>query len=134
MFRDLRPRRIRPKITVRLVHPTEALMTAGDSFTALLNELRTGDANGVEAVVRRFTCRLVALARPRLDARLRARVAAEDLVQSVFRVFCTQLRAADLDAVDWDGLWGLLARLTVCKCADRARHHRAARRDCRRDA
>lgn len=109
-------------------------MTADDSFTTLLTRLRDGDPGGVEIVFRRFTCRLVALARARLDDRLRSRVDAEDLVQSVFRVFCTQLCAAELEVVGWEGLWGLLARLTVCKCADRARHHTAARRDCRRDA
>jgi RNA polymerase sigma-70 factor (ECF subfamily) len=38
-----------------------------------------------------------------------------------------------VDLVNWNSLWGLLAVITVRKCAERAAHHRAARRDIARE-
>jgi RNA polymerase sigma-70 factor (ECF subfamily) len=41
--------------------------------------------------------------------------------------------AGNLDAVDWNSLWGLLTLITVRKCAERARYHHADRRDAARE-
>jgi RNA polymerase sigma-70 factor, ECF subfamily len=81
----------------------------------------------------RFTRRLVALARLRLDALLCAKVDPEDVVQSVYKSFLIRYGADKLAAEGEHGLWALLTRITVRKCADRARHYRAERRDVGRE-
>src|SRR4051812_22678778 len=67
----------------------------------------------------RFTRRLIGLARNHLDARLLYKIDPEDIVQSAYKSFFLrygdEARAAD----GWDGLWGLLTRITLRKCADR---------------
>jgi RNA polymerase sigma-70 factor, ECF subfamily len=80
----------------------------------------------------RFTRRLIGLARAQLGDRLRHRVDPEDVVQSVYKSFFHRYGAEAL-AADEDGLWGLLARITVRKCADRARYHQAGCRDVDRE-
>ncbi len=86
-----------------------------------------GDAFG------RFTARLVGLARRQLGGLLRHKVDPEDVVQSVYKSFLLRYGAEMLAGQDEDGLWALLARITVRKCADRARYHRAECRDAARE-
>src|SRR5262249_14762883 len=61
-------------------------------------------------------------------------VEAEDVVQSAYKSFFLRYGDAGLDLADEDGLWGLLALITLRKCADRVRYHRAERRDAFREA
>src|SRR5262249_33221570 len=75
----------------------------------------------------------IALARGRLDALVRQKVDAEDVVQSVFKSFFLRHAEGRWDLGGWDGLWALLTVLTVRKCGRSARHYRAARRDARRE-
>jgi RNA polymerase sigma-70 factor (ECF subfamily) len=82
----------------------------------------------------RFTCRLVGLARRQLGGLLRHKVDPEDVVQSVYKSFLLRYGAEMLAGEDEGGLWALLARITLRKCADRARYHRAGRRDAAREA
>jgi RNA polymerase sigma-70 factor (ECF subfamily) len=82
----------------------------------------------------RFTGRLVGLARRQLGGLLRHKVDPEDVVQSVYKSFLLRYGAEMLAGQDEDGLWALLARITVRKCADRARYHRAECRDAAREA
>jgi RNA polymerase sigma-70 factor (ECF subfamily) len=82
----------------------------------------------------RFTRRLVGLARRQLGDLLRHKVDPEDVVQSVYKSFLLRYGAEMLAGQDEDGLWALLARITLRKCADRARYHRAERRDAAREA
>jgi RNA polymerase sigma-70 factor (ECF subfamily) len=58
----------------------------------------------------------------------------EDVVQSAFKSFFLRHRAGKLNAGDWDGLWNLLALITLRKCADRAGYFLAGRRDASREA
>ena len=82
----------------------------------------------------RFTRRLVGLARRQLGGLLRHRVDPEDVVQSVYKSFLLRHGAEMLEGEDEDGLWALLTRITLRKCADRARYHRAECRDAAREA
>src|SRR5689334_17158468 len=82
----------------------------------------------------RFTRRLVGLARRQLGDLLRHKVDPEDVVQSVYKSFLLRYGAEMLAGQDEEGLWALLARITLRKCADRARYHRAGRRDSAREA
>src|SRR5262249_60734231 len=82
----------------------------------------------------RFTRRLIGLARCNLDARLRHKVDPEDVVQSAYKSFFLRYGEGTLEAEGWDGLWGLLTLITLRKCAERIRYHRAECRDVAREA
>jgi RNA polymerase sigma-70 factor (ECF subfamily) len=85
-------------------------------------------------IFERFTRRLIGLARHQLDAGFRHKIEPEDVVQSVYKSFFLRYREGALAAEGWEGLWGLLACITVRKCADRVRYHRADCRDLGREA
>lgn len=80
-----------------------------------------------------FSRRLIGLARGHLDARLQHKVDPEDVVQSAYKSLLLRYGEGALAAEGWAGIWGLLTRITIRKCADRARFHRAACRDLRRE-
>jgi RNA polymerase sigma-70 factor, ECF subfamily len=82
----------------------------------------------------RFTRRLIGLARAQLDERLHHKIDPEDVVQSAYKSFFLRYGEGALAAEGWDGLWGLLTTITLRKCADRVRYHRAERRDMAREA
>jgi RNA polymerase sigma-70 factor (ECF subfamily) len=82
----------------------------------------------------RFTRRLIGLAHHHLDAQLRHKIDPEDIVQSAYKSFFLRYGEGALAAEGWDGLWGLLTIITLRKCADRVRYHRAERRDVSREA
>jgi RNA polymerase sigma-70 factor (ECF subfamily) len=74
------------------------------------------------------------LARGHLHAQLLHRVDPEDVVQSAYKSFVHRYGEEALDTHRLDGLWGLLALITVRKCADRVRHYQAGCRDMAREA
>jgi RNA polymerase sigma-70 factor, ECF subfamily len=88
-----------------------------------------GDAG---AAFERFTRRLIGLARRQLADRLQHKVDPEDIVQSVYKSFLLRYGVGGLEK-DSEGLWALLARITLRKCADRARYHDAGCRDAGRE-
>lgn len=96
------------------------------------NELQPDRDEAGRLVFERFTRRLIGLARSRLEPRLQRKVDPEDLVQSVYKSFFLRYGEEPLPA-DVDGLWSLLTVITLRKCADRARFHRADRRDVSRE-
>jgi RNA polymerase sigma-70 factor, ECF subfamily len=77
--------------------------------------------------------RLIALAHRHIAAGLRQRVDPEDVVQSAYKSFFLRYDVSNLDIVNWQSLWGLLALITVRKCAEKAAFHRAERRDAGRE-
>jgi RNA polymerase sigma-70 factor (ECF subfamily) len=104
-----------------------------DSFHEFMERLHRGEATADE-IFRRFAARLLALARGRFAGPLRHKVDAEDVVQSAYKSFFRRYGAGNLTIDGWDGLWGLLALITVRKCAERVAYHRAERRDVAREA
>jgi RNA polymerase sigma-70 factor (ECF subfamily) len=108
-------------------------MTERDSFAAWMGRLRAGEDGAAREVFRRYTGRLIALARRRLGALMRAKVDPEDVVQSAYKSFFARYGDGQLAADNWNGLWGLLTLITLRKCADRVEYHRAGRRDARRE-
>jgi RNA polymerase sigma-70 factor (ECF subfamily) len=105
-----------------------------DSFSRVLEGLRCGEESAATKVFERFAQRLIALARQRLDRRVRQRIDAEDVLQSVFRSFFQRHAAGQFELQGWDSLWSLLVVLTVRKCGRKRRQEHAARRDVARDA
>jgi RNA polymerase sigma-70 factor (ECF subfamily) len=104
------------------------------SFADLLARLRAGDESAAALVVDQYACRLVALARARLDRRILRKEDAEDVLQSVFKSFFLRCAGGQFRLGSRDDLWGLLVTLTLHKCGHRADYFLAARRDVRREA
>jgi RNA polymerase sigma-70 factor, ECF subfamily len=122
--------------TRRELAPQESgrkVVNTDDRFSTLMDRLRVGDNHAAAQVVERFTSRLVALARTRLDPLLCYKVDPEDLVQSVYKSFLKRLNAGDCNFENWEDLWSYLVLLTVRKCWDRRHYHRAAKRDVTRE-
>ncbi len=108
-------------------------MAATPSFADLAARLGNEDEEAARIIVGRFTQRLLALARSRMGPRLRSKVDPEDLVQSVFKSFFAPREEGKFRLTDWNSLWGLLSTITLRKCYNRDRLHRAASRDVRRE-
>jgi RNA polymerase sigma-70 factor (ECF subfamily) len=95
--------------------------------------LAAGTEEAAVEVFRRFVRRLLSLADSLLFQRLRQKLDAEDLVQSLFRSFFRRCRDGRIRATDWDQLWALLVVMTVRKCRNQVQHYQAACRDVRRE-
>jgi len=109
-------------------------MPSDPSFSDLMARLRLGDDEAANKVFQRFAGRLIALAYRKLDARIRQKLDAEDVVQSVFRSFFGHRAAGELGGLEsWHDLWGLLIVMTVRKCHREERRFYAERRDVRRE-
>jgi DNA-directed RNA polymerase specialized sigma24 family protein len=116
------------------IDQSESLPLAGAlPFADLALRLASGDEDAAREIHRRYTPRLVALARHRLPTDVRGRVDPESVVQSVYRSFFGRAGADEFALGDWDDLWGLLARIALRKCLNRIRFHRQERRDVGRE-
>jgi RNA polymerase sigma-70 factor, ECF subfamily len=102
-------------------------------FSQLAERLFARDPAAESLVVGRFTIQLVSLARRQLADRICQKTSPEDAVQSAFKSFFKRLRRGKFDFDSWDGLWSLLALITVRKCSARRAHFLSARRDVRRE-
>lgn len=105
-----------------------------DTFSRLMGRLRSGEDGAAQEVFERFSGRMVALTRGRLNRLLSRKVDPEDVVQSAFKSFFIRHRAGKLDVSDGDGLWHLLTLITLRKCADQAAYFLAERRNAAREA
>jgi RNA polymerase sigma factor (sigma-70 family) len=104
-----------------------------DSFPEFLTRLRAGDSAAPRELLRRFTRQLVALARGRFAPPMGHKVDPEDVVQSAYKSFFRRYGAGNLEAGNWNSLWGLLTLITLRKCAERVAYHRAECRDTARE-
>jgi RNA polymerase sigma-70 factor (ECF subfamily) len=108
-------------------------MPETDPFGELMARLRGGDDEAATVVFRRFVDELIALADRRLSASMRGRVDVEGVVQSAYRSFFRRHGRGEFTLTGWDELWGLLAVITLRKCAKRCEKLRAARRNVARE-
>jgi RNA polymerase sigma-70 factor (ECF subfamily) len=92
-------------------------MSTADSFGALLARVREGNDEAAAVIFERFVNRLSAQAHRHLAPTVRRQVDAEDVVQSVYRTFFRRVREGQFRLDHWGSLWGLLARITLRKCA-----------------
>jgi RNA polymerase sigma-70 factor (ECF subfamily) len=104
------------------------------SFADFLDRLQRREDTAAQELFGRFANQLIALAHRHINAGLRHKVDPEDVAQSAFKSFFGRYGEKDLAAVNWNSLWGLLALITVRKCAEKAAYHRAECRDAAREA
>lgn len=104
-----------------------------NSLENLRAGLLNGDASAAQHMFSQFASRLVSLARSRMDQKLRQKVDAEDVVQSVYKSFFVRAADGQFEFDNWDSLWAILSVITLRKCGHRVEHFRAACRDIRRE-
>ena len=103
-------------------------MAEDGSFNDLMSRVRAGDQQAAGEVFRRFVARLVGLARGHLNRLVRRKVDPEDVLQSVLKSFFSRHAEGQFELDGWDGLWALLAQITVRKCGRWNEYYRAHRR------
>jgi RNA polymerase sigma-70 factor (ECF subfamily) len=108
-------------------------MNDPEPFAEAMAHLRAGDEAEAARVFHRFAGRLVRLAHLHLDARIRQKVDAEDVIQSVFRSFFQRQGEGQFAFADWDSVWSMLVVITLRKCGHQVERFRAARRDVQRE-
>jgi RNA polymerase sigma factor (sigma-70 family) len=99
-----------------------------DSTSEWLRALVEGDERTVADFWDEFGPRLNQLAERHLSPRLKQRVGAEDVVQSVCRTFFRRARQEQFALADAEALWRLLCVITLTKCRLVARFHLRGRR------
>ncbi len=102
-------------------------------MSSWLDRVLSGGAGGEVELVRRYSHRLMGLARKQLPARVRTRLDAEDVVQSVYRTFFRRLNDGEFAFDDSHDLWQLLAAITFRKARNAVKFHHRQRRDVRRE-
>jgi RNA polymerase sigma-70 factor (ECF subfamily) len=109
-------------------------MAQTPSFDDLLAHLRQRDDAAAAEVFNRFRDRLLGLARKHLNSRVRPKVDADDVVQSVFQTVFRRLADGQFELDGWNGLWGLLTCITVRRCGRWQEYFHTGARDVGREA
>jgi len=104
-------------------------MNSQESVSVWLDQLRGGNEQAAEQLWRRYFDRVAALARARLGATPQKAADEEDVALSVFDTLCRGVTAGKYPQLaDRNGLWPLLAVLTVRKTCDRINQERRKKR------
>ena len=82
---------------------------------------------------RAFVDKLVRVASRKISSRFKAKIAAEEVVQSVFASFFQRHRNDEYHFENWNDLWALLLKITICKCSDRIAAFQTIKRDVTRE-
>lgn len=104
-----------------------------DEAAKLLERFRKGDPQAADELFRRYSDRLVALARSRLSAKLKHRLDPEDVVQSAYRSFFAAVRAGRYGVTEGGDLWRLLVTITLHKVHHQFKRNTADRRSVARE-
>lgn len=75
--------------------------------------------------------RLVPFALTKIDKFLMSKLDPEDIVQSVFRNFFTELQKGSFKPASWQEMWFLLAKMTIWKCYSKRQFYLSQARDVR---
>src|SRR5439155_9824678 len=107
------------------MHAVAACSLEAPSDHSLLRRLRGGDQDAATQLYYRYAHRLLALAEKNRARDLASRVDAEDIVQSVFRIFFRRAAEGHYDVPAGEDLWKLLLVLALNKIRAQRVHHRA---------
>jgi RNA polymerase sigma factor (sigma-70 family) len=112
-------------------------MNSPASVTRLVHLLRSHDTAvrdmAADQIWQRYFRALLNLARRNLDRRARHRADEEDVLQSMFRSFCTRQARGDFQLADRDELWRLLVTITLRKARNSAKAQRRGSRNVERE-
>ena len=93
-----------------------------------VNGFRNGDDDAIGDFWATYQQRLVRIAEQHMADRLRRRVEADDVVQSVFRTFIRRARDGQFEFDNRDELLSLLATITLNKIRQQVRYHMRKKR------
>lgn len=108
-------------------------MSTSGSFALLIDRLNQEHSSAERDIFALYVHRLIGLARHRLDDRIQHLVEPEEIANSAIKSFFMLHRQRDLNLEGEDNLWKLLVTITINKCVDQNRRHRAIRRDASRE-
>jgi RNA polymerase sigma factor (sigma-70 family) len=112
-------------------------MDSSDSITQMIHRLRSADPRKRDEAARlvweHYFRDLLALAQRHLGKRIRRRVDAEDLLQSVYASVCRRQQRGDFELYDRDDFWRLLVTVTLNKARNAAKKHLRAKRNVDRE-
>jgi DNA-directed RNA polymerase specialized sigma24 family protein len=99
------------------------------SVTQWISSLKTGADDSVERLWKRYSKRMIGLARERLRSVPRTAADEEDVALSAFDSFCARAARGQFPEVeDRDDLWRLVAMITARKAVDLVQHERRQKR------
>lgn len=107
--------------------------TWGIRVSEVLSEAKMGDSVAENTIHREFVDRLVNLASKRINDRFQSKIAPEEIVQSVFASFFRRHRGGEFELEDWNDLWALLVKITLCKSINKIKEFQAEKRDVNRE-
>jgi len=99
----------------------------------LVARCRRGDQQAAADLFRLYAGRLVALARTQLSSKLSRRIDPEDVVQSAYRSFFSNIQDGRYDLERGGDLWRLLVRITLNKLSTQVRRHSRQKRSARQE-
>jgi RNA polymerase sigma-70 factor (ECF subfamily) len=112
-------------------------MASSESALASAKELmrrwRSGEQTAADQLYVRYAERLWHLAEREIGTRLRRRVDADDIIQSVFRTFFVRTARGEFSIVHSGALAYLLERITLNKIRRQMKFHSYAKRNIRRE-
>jgi RNA polymerase sigma factor (sigma-70 family) len=117
----------------RPASPGAGRMSACASFDVFLERLRAKDPEAFATLARLYSDMLMHCAKARIGAKMRAKVDPREAVQSAFRTFIRCGVTDEQQFEDWDSVFGYLATITMRKCYDKARYHKAEKRSVDRE-
>jgi RNA polymerase sigma-70 factor (ECF subfamily) len=115
-------------------HPEDGKVADSISDGSLVRRLKGGSEDAATKLYTRYAQRLRALARSNTSAQLARRVDAEDIVQSVFRIFFAGASRGLYDVPAGEDLWKLLLVIALNKIRGESVYHHAVKRDIRATA
>jgi RNA polymerase sigma factor (sigma-70 family) len=112
-------------------------MATQGTVTRWAHDLRSDDPavrdRAAQQIWGRYFPDLLEQARHHLNRRLRGRVDAEDVLQSMYNSFCLRQKRGDYDLANRDALWNLLVTITLRKARNQARDQSRKKRDVARE-
>ncbi len=100
-----------------------------EDLSRVLKNVQLGEGDAESQLHQKFVGRLVRLASSRINARFKAKIEPEEIVQSVFASFFRRHSVGEFHFDDWNDLWALLVKITVRKCANKVEWFLSAKRN-----
>lgn len=100
-----------------------------EDLSRILKNVQLGMGDAESHLHQKFVGRLVRLASSRINARFKAKIEPEEIVQSVFASFFRRHSRGEFHFEDWNDLWALLVKITVRKCSNKVDWFLSAKRN-----